>query len=103
MNQDELIKRLSAHEWSDIEFKEAQQAVPKNAYETVAAFANTAGGHLVFGIKKEGPAFEVVGVLDVDKVQNEFISALRQRDKISQILDVFFRNQHGLNATAMRR
>ena len=88
MNQDELIALLSAHEWSDIEFKEAQQAVPKNAYETVAAFANTAGGHLVFGIKKEGPAFEVVGVLDVDKVQNEFISALRQRDKISQILDV---------------
>ena len=88
MTQEELIALLSAHEWSDIEFKEAQQAVPKNAYETVAAFANTASGHLVFGIKKEGPAFEVVGVLDVDKVQNEFISALRQRDKISQILDV---------------
>ena len=29
MNQDELIALLSAHEWSDIEFKEAQQAVPK--------------------------------------------------------------------------
>lgn len=43
---------------------------------------------MVFGIKKEGPAFEVVGVLDVDKVQNEFISALRQRDKISQIIDI---------------
>jgi ATP-dependent DNA helicase RecG len=88
MTQEELIALLSAHEWSDIEFKEAQQAVPRNAYETVAAFANTAGGHLVFGIKKEGPAFEVVGVLDVDKVQNEFISALRQRDKISQIIDI---------------
>jgi len=50
MNQDELIKLLSAHEWNDVEFKEAQQAVPKNAYETVSAFANTAGGHLVFGV-----------------------------------------------------
>ena len=35
MTQEELIALLSAHEWSDIEFKEAQQAVHKNAYETV--------------------------------------------------------------------
>jgi ATP-dependent DNA helicase RecG len=76
MNQDDLIKLLSAHEWTEVEFKEAQQAVPKNAYETVSAFSNTSGGHLVFGIKKNGASFEVVGVLDVDKVQNEFISTL---------------------------
>ncbi len=88
MNQDELIQLLSAHEWNDVEFKEAQQAVPKNAYETVSAFANTAGGHLVFGIRKDKTRFEVVGVLDVDKVQNEFISTLRQKEKISLIIDV---------------
>lgn len=88
MNQDELIKLLSAHEWNDVEFKEAQQAVPKNAYETVSAFANTAGGHLVFGVRKDGTRFEVVGVLDVDKVQNEFVSTLRQQEKISLIINV---------------
>lgn len=88
MNQDDLIKLLSAHEWTEVEFKEAQQAVPKNAYETVSAFANTSGGHLVFGIKKHGASFEVVGVLDVDKVQNEFISTLRQKEKISLIINV---------------
>ena len=88
MNEDDLIKLLSAHEWTEVEFKEAQQAVPKNAYETVSAFSNTSGGHLVFGIKKNGASFEVVGVLDVDKVQNEFISTLRQKEKISLIIDV---------------
>ena len=88
MNQDELIQLLSAHEWNDVEFKEAQQAVPKNAYETVSAFANTAGGHLVFGVRKDGARFEVVGVLDVDKVQNEFVSTLRQKEKISLIINV---------------
>lgn len=88
MNQDELVQLLSAHEWNDIEFKEAQEAVPKNAYETVSAFANTAGGHLVFGVRKNGTRFEVVGVLDVDKVQNEFVSTLRQKDKISLIINV---------------
>ena len=88
MNQNELIQLLSAHEWTDVEFKEAQQAVPKNAYETVSAFANTAGGHLVFGVRKDGARFDVVGVLDVDKVQNEFISTLRQKEKISLIVNV---------------
>lgn len=88
MNQDELIELLKRHEWRDIEFKEAKRAVPKNAYDTVSAFANTEGGHLVFGIKKDGEIFEVVGVLDVDKVQNEFLSALRNKEKISVILNV---------------
>jgi len=88
VNQDELINLLGAHEWRDVEFKEAQRDVPRNAYETVSAFANTEGGHLVFGVKKDGEDFEVVGVLDVDKVQNDFLTTLRQTDKISVILEV---------------
>lgn len=88
MTQDELLEILRGHEWRDVEFKEAQRDVPRSAYETVAAFANTDGGHLVFGVKKDGEDFEVVGVLDVDKVQNDFLSALRQTDKISVILDI---------------
>lgn len=88
MDQEELIEILKTHEWRDVEFKEAQQQVPKSAYETVSAFANTEGGHLVFGVRKENEDFEVVGVLDVDKVQNEFLSTLRQPDKISVVLDI---------------
>ena len=72
----------------DVEFKEAQQEVPRNAYESVSAFANTEGGHLVFGVRKHGNSFVIVGVLDVDKVQNEFLTTLRQPDKISVVLDV---------------
>ena len=83
MTQNELIELLNAHEWRDVEFKEAQRAVPRNAYKTVSAFANTEGGHLVFGVKKSGQDIEIVGVIDVDKVQNEFLTALRQPDKIS--------------------
>lgn len=73
MTQDELIDLLHAHEWRDVEFKEARRAVPKTAYETVAAFANTEGGHLVFGVRESEGAVEPVGVLDVDKVQGEFL------------------------------
>ena len=88
MTQDELIELLRKHEWRDVEFKEAQRKVPRDAYETVSAFANTEGGHLVFGVRKSGQEMEIVGVLDVDKVQNEFLSTLRQPDKISVVVDV---------------
>ena len=88
MTQDELMELLNAHEWRDVEFKEAQRAVPRSAYETVSAFANTDGGHLVFGVRKTGQDFKVVGVLDVDKVQSDFLTTLRDRDKLSVIVDV---------------
>lgn len=88
MTQDELIELLQAHEWRDVEFKEARRAVPKDAYETVAAFANTEGGHLVFGVREVGSEVEPVGVLDVDKVQGEFLNTLRQPRKISVVVNV---------------
>ena len=88
MDREELIERLKGYEWNDIEFKEARQAVPRDAYETVSAFANTAGGHLVFGVKEGDKGIEIVGVLSVDKVQGDFLTALRQTDKISVILHV---------------
>lgn len=88
MTQDELLELLNAHEWRDVEFKEAKWEAPRSAFETVSAFANTDGGHLVFGVRKTGRNFEVIGVIDVDKVQNEFLTALRQRDRISVIIPV---------------
>ena len=88
MTQDELLDILQVHEWRDIEFKESKTDVSRDAYETVSAFANTEGGHLVFGVKKDGASFEVVGVINVDKIQGDFLSTLRQLDKISVILDI---------------
>ncbi len=88
MTEQEFLKLLHSHEWNDIEFKEAQTAVPKNAYETVSTFANTAGGHLVFGVKKDGTNFEVVGVLGVDKVQNDFLTTIRQQEKLNMIVEI---------------
>lgn len=41
MTKDELLQRLRAFEWTDVEFKEAQRAAPRSAYETVSAFATT--------------------------------------------------------------
>ena len=88
MTKDELIKRLRAFEWTDAEFKEAQHAASKSAYETVSAFANTAGGWLVFGVRDNDGVFEIVGVAEVDKVQGEFLTTLNSRQKLSHQIRV---------------
>lgn len=85
MDLEELVRRLQGFEWSDLEFKGAQREVPKDAYKTVSAFANTKGGHLVFGVAQDRHGFEIV--VEVDRVQNDFLSALRSREKISFQLD----------------
>ncbi len=88
MTRDELLARLNSIEWNDIEFKEAAWAVPRDALSTVSAFANTAGGHLVFGIKQGNGTFTVSGVIDADKVQNDFLGQVRDRNKISVFLPI---------------
>ena len=88
MTEQDLMRILNQHEWKDVEFKEAKDGVPKSAYESVSAFANTEGGHLVFGINKDGAKFEVVGVKNVDKVQNDFITTIRQKEKVSCRIDI---------------
>lgn len=86
MTRDELMKRLKGYEWNDIEFKKAQHGVSESAYETVSAFSNTEGGWLVFGVKDDHGEFEAIGVIEVDKVQNDFFSVLRSGDKLNRVI-----------------
>jgi len=83
VNRQELLKRLKGHEWTDVEFKQARQDVPRSAYETVSAFSNTHGGWLVFGVSEADAGYEVSGVRNVDKVQNDFLSALHADNKVN--------------------
>ena len=88
MTPSELLERLSAIEWKDIEFKESTWAVPKDALTTVSAFANTSGGHIVFGIKEKNGTFSVSGVVGADQVQNDFLGQVRDRNKVSVFLPI---------------
>jgi ATP-dependent DNA helicase RecG len=88
MTRDELLEKLYSVEWDDIEFKEATWAIPKSALETVSAFANTRGGHIVFGVSEGNGALTITGVTDVDKLQNDFLGQTRDSQKISVILPV---------------
>jgi len=77
MTSDQLISKLSDIEWEDFEVKEARSEVPKNVWETVSAFSNTAGGWLVFGVKKDGKKYEILGVKNPEKIERDFTNTLR--------------------------
>ena len=101
MNTSELKKLLHAGEWKDIEFKEARTDVPKSAFETVCAFANTHGGHLVFGVAQRSHAYEVTGVENPEKIQNDFLSVLHADAKINHDVDVTEQRLHIAGKTVL--
>ena len=88
MNLTELKSLLKAGEWNDVEFKSAKAAVPKSAFETVSAFANTHGGWIILGISQQGEEFKVNGVERPDKVQNDFLSVLHADKKINHDVQI---------------
>ena len=88
MDRDELLEKLQTFEWKDFECKKASREVPEDAYKTVSAFANTAGGWLVFGVQERNRQLEIVGVEEVDRIQNNFLSTLRSGQKLNRIIQV---------------
>lgn len=79
MDRSELISRLSDIEWEDFEVKEAKSEIPKSAWETVSAFANTNGGWILFGIKQTGSTFIFSGVENPEKIEQNFLNTLRSK------------------------
>jgi len=88
MRKEELVQKLGDIEWEDFEVKEAKSEVPKNSWETVSAFSNTAGGWLVFGVKKDGKEYTILGVSNAEKVQQDFTGVLRNCEKFNKKIDV---------------
>jgi len=87
MNKTELLNRLSDIEWDDFEVKESRFELPKNIWESVGAFANSAGGWIVLGILQNGKKFEVQGVENSEKIEQDFTTALRSRGKFNVLIN----------------
>jgi len=87
MNKQELVQKLGDIEWEDFEVKEAKSEIPKNSWETISAFSNTAGGWLVFGVKKNGKEYILLGVSNPSKIEQDFISILRNGEKFNKKID----------------
>lgn len=50
MNMQELKQLIYKGEKADVECKKAENNVPKSAYESYSAFANTKGGYIILGV-----------------------------------------------------
>ena len=85
MTRDDLITRLQDIEWDDFEVKKAKSELPKNIWETVSAFSNTSGGWIVLGVNQQGKEFEIIGVSNAEKLEQDFFSAIRSQ-KFNAIL-----------------
>jgi ATP-dependent DNA helicase RecG len=96
MNEDTLYELLQGLEWKDLELKESRTEVPESVYETVSAFLNTEGGHIVLGVNDKR---EIVGILDVDKIQGNFIGELKNpaRFGVSINFDEFLKTHEDKN------
>ena len=87
MNKQQLLQRLQDIEWDNFEVKTARTDIPKNVWETVSAFSNTSGGWIVFGVSQKKEAFEIVGVDDPEKLENDMFTTLRSKTKFTFMLD----------------
>lgn len=76
MNQTDLITRIEEIEWEDFEVKAAASDIPKSTWETVSAFSNTNGGWLIFGISQSGNTYEITGVRNAEKIEQDFLNTL---------------------------
>ncbi|WP_163710194.1 RNA-binding domain-containing protein [Mangrovibacterium lignilyticum] len=77
MNREELIHKLADLEWEDFEVKAAKGELPKDTWETVSAFSNTSGGWLLFGVRQNGKTFEIQGVSNPEKIEQDFLNTIR--------------------------
>ncbi len=87
MTKEELVARLHDIEWDDFEVKAAKSELPKNIWESVSAFSNTSGGWIVLGVKQSGKAFEIHGIDNIEKLEQDFLGTLRS-EKFNRILSV---------------
>lgn len=65
--------------------RDGQGELPRSVWETVSAFANTAGGVIVLGVseRKEDGSFVVHGIPRAGKVLDDFWNAALSEDKLS--------------------
>jgi ATP-dependent DNA helicase RecG len=83
MDLDTLIKKLDIGETSDFECKAAENELPKDAWKTISAFANTNGGYLVLGITEKKGKFYPSGIKNAAYQQQNFWNAHNDKTKIN--------------------
>jgi len=82
MAPDKLKKILKNGEGIDVEFKTSQFELNKDTFESICAFLNRKGGHLLLGVKNDGT---VEGVIEdcVQDIINNIVTNANNPNKLS--------------------
>ena len=80
----DLHELENLRESNRLEVKAAQGGIPRSVWETVSAFANTAGGTILLGVRERADrSLEVVGLPNASKMLDDFWNAALSKDKVS--------------------
>ena len=88
MNETTIKKALKKGERVTLECKKAMAEVPRSLWETYSAFANTLGGLILLGVDehrnetKVAKRYEIVGVMDAQKILTDFWNTINS-DKVN--------------------
>ena len=106
MNMQELEQLIYKGEKVDIECKEAESNVPRSAYESYSAFANTKGGYIILGVKEDKKKilpeerFIIQGIQKAKKQVEDFWNTINSSKVNRNILkdeDVFIVEESGVS------
>lgn len=83
MTLDDIVARLDIGEDQDVEFKLAEGGLSKALWETISAFANTEGGHIVLGVCQKDGRYEIVGIKSAESQRKAFWDGHNNPQKLS--------------------
>ncbi len=83
--QSKLNQLIHGGEGLTVEFKRCENALPSNVYETISAFSNRYGGHILLGIEDSG---HVRGVNHeaVSQIKKDFVNSLNNPQRFAPTL-----------------
>lgn len=111
MNMQELKQLIYNGEKVDIECKEAESNVPRSAYESYSAFANTKGGYIILGVKENKKKtfpeerFMVQGIQNSKKQVEDFWNTINSSKVNRNILkdeDIFIVEEPGISLIVIK-
>ena len=81
MKLEEIMKLIQNGEKIDVEFKESNNTLPKDIYDSVCSFNNRNGGHILLGVSDKKI---IIGVNEdkIDKIIKEFTTSVNNSQKI---------------------
>ena len=81
LTEKELLKIIKKGECHTTEFKKSTEDITKDVYESICAFSNRDGGHILLGVRDDG---EIVGIKSdcIEKMKKDFVNAVNNPSKI---------------------